>query len=60
MPDARFAPSYLGIAVKKGNKPLLDRINAGLKAVIGSGDYGQIHLKRFGSSAPALPATVPN
>ena len=59
MPDARFAPSYLGIAVKKGNKPLLDRINAGLKALIDSGDYGQIHLKWFGTSAPALPATVP-
>ncbi len=60
LPDARFAQAYLGIAVKKGNKALLDRINTGLKAVIDSGEYVQIHLKWFGTAAPALPATVPN
>lgn len=60
MPDARFAQAYLGIAVKKGNKALLERINAGLKTVIESGEYAQIHMKWFGTAPPALPASVPN
>lgn len=60
MPDARFAQAYLGIAVKKGNKALLDRINAGLKQVIDSGEYADIHTKWFGTAPPLLPAVVPN
>ncbi|MBL8331335.1 MAG: basic amino acid ABC transporter substrate-binding protein [Rubrivivax sp.] len=57
--DARFPQAYLGIVVKKGNKPLLDRINAGLRQVIDSGEYARIHLKWFGTAAPPLPASIP-
>ena len=60
LPDARFAQAYLGIAVKKGNKPLLDRINAGLRHTIDSGEYARLHLKWFGTAAPQLPVTIPN
>ncbi len=41
------AESY-GIAVKKGNKALLDRLNAGLKAVKADGTYDEIHKRWFG------------
>jgi polar amino acid transport system substrate-binding protein len=59
LPDVRFPQSYLGIAVKKGNRPLLDRINAGLKQVIDSGELQRIHQKWFASPAPRLPETAP-
>jgi len=60
LPDARFAQAYLGIAVKKGNKVLLERINTGLGQVIDSGEYARIHQKWFGTAASQLPVTVPN
>jgi len=59
LPDARFTQAYLGIAVKKGNKALLERINTGLRQIIDSGEYGRIHQKWFGTVAPQLPVTVP-
>jgi len=36
-----------GFAVKKGNKELLDKINAGLKKAIESGKYAEIQKKYF-------------
>jgi len=60
LPDARFTQAYLGIAVKKGNKVLLDRINTGLRQVIDSGEYARIHQKWFGTAASPLPVTAPN
>lgn len=54
--DARFKDQYFGIGVKKGNKALLDQINAGLKKVIASGKYNEIYRKWFGTDAPKLPA----
>ncbi|MEQ6292515.1 basic amino acid ABC transporter substrate-binding protein [Vogesella sp. GCM10023246] len=44
-----FAPEYYGFAVNKGNKELLDKINAGIKAVKADGTYDQIFKKYFGT-----------
>lgn len=54
--DKAFAPEQYGIAVKKGNAELLDKINKGLAAVKADGTYDQIYAKTFGA-APA-PATA--
>lgn len=54
--DKAFAPEQYGIAVKKGNAELLDKINKGLAAVKADGSYDQIYAKTFGA-APA-PATA--
>ncbi len=54
--DKAFAPEQYGIAVKKGNTELLDKINKGLAAVKADGTYDQIYAKTFGA-APA-PATA--
>ncbi len=40
-------PELLGIAVKKGNKEVLELINKGLKAVKASGEYDRIFKKWF-------------
>ena len=39
---------FYGIAVRKGNKELLDVINSGLAKVIESGEFAQISTKWFG------------
>jgi len=54
--DAAFAPEQYGIAVKKGNAELLDKINKGIAAIKADGSYDAIYAKAFGS-APA-PATA--
>ncbi|TJZ73573.1 basic amino acid ABC transporter substrate-binding protein [Chitiniphilus eburneus] len=46
--DPVFEKEYYGIAVKKGNKALLNRINKGLDAVKADGTYQKIYLKYFG------------
>jgi polar amino acid transport system substrate-binding protein len=43
-------PEYLGVAVKKGNKEVLDLINKGLSAVRADGTYDKIKAKWFGSN----------
>ncbi len=53
--DPSFVEQYFGIAVKKGNKELVDKINAGLDKVIASGEYNEIYKKWFGTEAPKLP-----
>lgn len=50
--DNAFAPEQYGIAVKKGNAELLDKINEGLAAIKADGSYDQIYTKAFGA-APA-------
>ncbi len=47
--DASFEKEFYGIAVKKGNKELLEKINKGLAAIKADGSYGKIHKKYFGS-----------
>ena len=54
--DPAFPKEYFGIAVKQGNKALLDRLNSGLAAIKADGTYAQIYRKWFHSDAPALPA----
>ncbi|GAX89685.1 basic amino acid ABC transporter substrate-binding protein [Effusibacillus lacus] len=46
--DASFEKEFYGIAVKKGNKEVLDKINAGLKKVKEDGTYQKIYDKYFG------------
>jgi polar amino acid transport system substrate-binding protein len=53
--DNAFAPEQYGIAVKKGNAELLDKINKGLAAIKSDGSYDQIYTKAFGA-APAAAA----
>ena len=40
-----FTEEYYGIAVKKGNKKVLDAINKGLKKVLDSGENKKIETK---------------
>lgn len=53
--DPSFKEQYFGIAVKKGNQALIDKINAGLDKVIANGQYNEIYRKWFGTDAPKLP-----
>ncbi|AJY75540.1 basic amino acid ABC transporter substrate-binding protein [Paenibacillus beijingensis] len=46
--DASFAKESYGLVTKKGNKELLDKINAGLKAIKEDGTYDTIYQKYFG------------
>jgi len=45
--DANFPKEYYGIVVRKGEKALLERINAGLGAIRANGTYNQIYKKWF-------------
>lgn len=47
--DSSFEKEYYGIAVKKGNKELLDKINAGLKQIKDDGTYKKIYDQYFGT-----------
>ena len=47
--DPSFPKEHYGIAVKKGNKELLDKINQGLKAIKANGQYDEIYQKYFGT-----------
>ncbi len=56
--DSSFVPEQYGLAVKKGNAELLDKINKGLAALKSDGGYAKIHEKYFGSAmAPAAAAS---
>ncbi|GHD59413.1 basic amino acid ABC transporter substrate-binding protein [Jeongeupia chitinilytica] len=46
--DKSFKKEYYGIAVRKGNKQLLDQINKGLGAIKADGTYQTIYNKYFG------------
>ncbi|MGL6041232.1 MAG: transporter substrate-binding domain-containing protein, partial [Deefgea sp.] len=47
--DNSFAVEQYGIAVRKGNKKLLDDINAGLAGIKMDGTYQKIHTQYFGN-----------
>ncbi len=47
--DSSFSKEYYGIAVKKGNKELLDKINKGLAAIKADGTYQKIYKQYFGN-----------
>lgn len=46
--DSSFGKEYYGIAVKKGNKALLDQLNKGLAATKADGTYQKIYQQYFG------------
>lgn len=46
--DAKFDKEFYGIAVRKGNTELKEKINSGLKKIKASGEYDQIFEKYFG------------
>lgn len=45
--DPNFPKEHFGIVVRKGDKALLDRINAGLAAIRADGTYNTIYKKWF-------------
>lgn len=55
--DASFKAEQYGIAVKKGNADLLEKINKGLAAIKTDGSYDRIYAKYFGA-APAAPTAA--
>ena len=54
--DPLFPAEYFGIMVRKGNKALLDKLNAGLAAVQADGSYAKAYRRWFQAEPPALPA----
>ena len=50
--DPAFAPEQYGIAVKKGNAELLDKLNKGLAAIRADGTYDRIYAQYLGAPAP--------
>lgn len=57
--DSSFAPEQYGLAVKKGNAELLEKINKGLADIKADGSYDKIYAKYFGSApAAAAPASA--
>ena len=56
--DTSFASEQYGIAVKKGNAELLDKINKGLAGIKDDGTYAKIYAQYFGAAA-AGTAPVP-
>ncbi|MDO4936531.1 MAG: basic amino acid ABC transporter substrate-binding protein [Sutterellaceae bacterium] len=57
--DPSFKDQYFGIAVRKGNKEVLDKVNAGLKKVIADGTYAKIYAKWFGENTPVPKLPIP-
>ncbi|MEY4753444.1 MAG: hypothetical protein RJA44_1119 [Pseudomonadota bacterium] len=55
--DTSFTPEQYGIAVKKGNAELLEKINKGLAAIKADGSYEQIYAKTFGAAPAAAAAS---
>lgn len=51
--DASFTPEQYGIAVKKGNAELLEKINKGLADIKADGTYDKI-LKKWGTDGGAI------
>lgn len=56
--DTSFASEQYGLAVKKGNAELLEKLNKGLAAIKTDGTYDKIYAQYFGA-APAAAAPAP-
>ncbi len=54
--DSSFTPEQYGIAIKKGNAELQDKINAALTAIKADGTYDKIFASYFGAAPAAAPA----
>ena len=58
--DASFSAEQYGIAVKKGNSELLEKLNKGLADIKSDGTYDKIFAQYFGAmAAPAASGTAP-
>lgn len=59
--DPKFKENVdsFGIAVRKGNNELLEKLNKGLKDLQASGELDKIHLKWFGQSSQEQAAEAP-
>ena len=57
--DTSFSAEQYGIAVKKGNAELLEKINKGLSDIKADGTYKQIYAKYFGAAPEAAGAAAP-
>ena len=57
--DNSFASEQYGIAVKKGNAELLEKINKGVAGIKADGTYNQIYARYFGSAPAAAAAPAP-
>ncbi|WP_309682815.1 basic amino acid ABC transporter substrate-binding protein [Polaromonas sp.] len=57
--DASFAAEQYGLAVKKGNTELQEKLSKGLAEIKADGTYNQIYAKYFGAApAAATPAVA--
>lgn len=56
--DKSFQPEQYGIAVKKGNTELLEKLNKGLADIKADGTYDKIYAQYFGASPAAANAAV--
>ena len=54
--DRAFQPEHYGIAVKKGNTELLDKLNKGLGEIRSDGTYEKLYAQYFGAAAAAAAA----
>jgi polar amino acid transport system substrate-binding protein len=54
--DSAFQPEQYGIAVRKGNAELLDRINKALADLKADGSYDRLYASYFGAKVPAAAA----
>ena len=57
--DSSFASEQYGIAVKKGNAELLEKINKGLAGIREDGTYNKIYAQYFGA-VPAATGAAPS
>jgi polar amino acid transport system substrate-binding protein len=58
--DKEFAPEQYGIAIKKGNAELVEKINKGLAEIKADGTYAKIYAQYFGAApgGAAAPAAA--
>ena len=56
--DASFASEQYGLAVKKGNTELLEKLNKGLADIKSDGTYDKIYTQYFGKAPAAAAATA--
>lgn len=56
--DKNFVPEQYGLAVKKGNTELLEKLNKGLADIKADGTYDQIYAKYFGAKPAEAAASA--
>ena len=56
--DDSFAAEQYGLAVRKGNTELLEKLNKGLADIKADGTYDQIYAKYFGAKKAETPAAA--